>query len=138
MTLDQGGSWSDHLSKAVQSINRAVNQTTGFSPEELWDADLETRKLAHSRSVEKRRKQNEKRRYSPKKFFEGQMVLAYDAVAASAREDKFLPHWKGPYKLEEQISESIWKVKEVGVTTGAGRRPALIFHRDHLQPWNMD
>ena len=109
MTLDRGGSWSDHLKEAVDLVNEAVNQITGFSPKDLWEADLETRKLAQSRSEIFRRKKNEKRRYSPKKFFPGQTVLAYDAVAASSREDKFLPHWKGPYELQYKIAKSMWK-----------------------------
>ena len=114
MTLDQGGSWSDHLKEAVDLVNEVVNQTTGFSPKELWETDLETRKLAQSRSEEIRRRKNEKRRYSPRKFFPGQMVLTYDAVATSAKEDKFLPLWKGPYELLYQKSDSMWKAKEIG------------------------
>ena len=138
MTFDKGGSWSDHLQEAVQLINISVNKTTGFSPKELWTADVSDRELAYSRSQEFRKKRNEKRRYSPKRFFVGQKVLVYDAVAASAREDKFLPHWKGPYELVKQISPSMWRAKELNVERGVGRRPTLIFHQDHLQPYDFD
>ena len=138
MTLDRGRSWSDHLKEAVDLVNEAVNQTTGFSPKDLWEADLDTRMLAQSRSETFRLKRNEKRRYSPKKFFPGQTVLAYDAVAASSREDKFLPHWKGPYKLQYKIVDSMSKVKEIGTERGVGRRPTLVSHQDHLQPWDME
>ena len=100
MTLVRGGSWSDHLKEAVDLVNEAVNQTTGFSLGDLWESDLQTRKLAESTSETFMQKRNEKRRYSPKKLFPGQIVLANDAVAASSREDKFLAHWMGPYELQ--------------------------------------
>ena len=67
MTLDRGGSWSDHLKEAVDLVNEAVNQTTGFSPKDLWEADLETRELAQSRSETFRRKTKGEKKIQPKK-----------------------------------------------------------------------
>ena len=82
---------------------------------------METRKLAQSKFEMSRQKRNEKRRYNLKKIFPGQLVLAYDAVAGSSREDKFLPHWKGPYELQYKVVGSMWKVKEIGIERGVGR-----------------
>ena len=75
----------------------------------------------HNQDLRHLGEKNEKRRYNPKKFFPGQIVLAYDAVAASSREDKFLPHWKGPYELQYKVVDSMWKVKEIGTERGVGR-----------------
>ena len=138
MVLDRGGSWGDHLEDAVRLINQTVNRTTGFSPQELWGADLEARELALNRSTKERRKGSEDRRLCKREFVVGQRVIAYDAVVASSREDKFLPLWKGPYELVERVSPSLWRAKELGTERGRGRRPVLVFHQDHLQPWDLE
>ena len=138
MVLDQGGSWGDHLEDAVRLINQTVNRVTGFSPQELWGADLEARELALNRSTKERRKGSEGRRLCKREFFVGQRVIVYDVVAASSREDKFLPLWKGPYELVERVSPSLWRAKELRTERGRGRRPVLVFHQDHLQPWDLE
>ena len=131
--LDEGGSWTDHLKRAVESINEAAHSITGFSPKELWEGTSEMRKEAHEKMVKWREKRNQGRRLFPAEFVPEQKVWAFDAVAASSREHKFAPRWKGPYILKEKLTESLWRVTE-DRGNRPGRRPVLIFHQDHLQP----
>ena len=139
MTFDQGGSWSDHLDAAVDLINSAPHKITGYIPKELWKAPLQDRIIAHKRSLDFRKKRNEKRKkFSPYPFTIGQHVLAFDAIAAMAKDNKFTPRWKGPYRIVEQVSTSLWRVKELGISRGRGRKPTLIFHQDHLQPFDIE
>ena len=139
MTFDLGGSWSDHLDLAVDLINSAPHAITGFTPKELWEMDLPGRLLAHERSIGFREKRNKKRKkYSPYLFVEGQIVIAFDAISAASKDNKFGPRWKGPFRLVEQISDSLWRVEEMRKERGRGRKPRLIYHQDHLQPWDLE
>ena len=71
LMMAHGGSWADHLSRAVKSINEAVHSTTGYAPVELWNGTHEMRKEARKRTDLERVRRNEKRRIYPHKFAVG-------------------------------------------------------------------
>ena len=134
ITLDKGGYWNDHLQQAVDGLNEAVHSVTGFAPEDLWQGSMGDRRKAHMRTIAWRNKRNARRRYFPKQLKKGQKVWVFDAVAASAKERRFNPRWRGPYVLGKRISESLWKAREIGRGIRRGRKPVGIFHKDHIQP----
>ena len=96
---------------------------------------MEARERALARTVARRRK-DDYTRFSEQSFRVGQLVLVYDAVAASSRENKFDPVWRGPVQLTRELSDSRWEYKEVGERRrGPGRPSVQIAHVDHLQDY---
>ena len=49
LMLAHGGSWANHLSRSVKSINDAVHSTTGYAPVELWSGTDEMRTEARKK-----------------------------------------------------------------------------------------
>ena len=134
----EGGSWTEYVARAVDAINNAVHSVTGFSPAALWNGSTEMRKLAHRRVVCERERKNLRQQVYPELFEAGQLVLVYDHVAASSREKKFAPRWKGPYVLTERISPSLWKARKVALSGyNRGRQPMDVFHEDQLQSFEI-
>ena len=136
LRLTHGGSWSDYLDQAVAAMNTAVHSTTEFSPEELWMGTDQQRELAFSRTKKERESRYGHKRIFPKSFQPGQIVLVFDDVAASSREDKFSPLWRGPFKLLRRLSPSLWEARRLGRRT-RGRKAVWKFHEDQLQPFDL-
>ena len=135
LMLAHGGSWADHLSRAENSINEAVHSTTGFSPEELWDGDDHMRKLARSRVDQERTRRTKKIRKFPVTVWVGQNVLVRQNDPS--KQGKFDPLWKGPYKLIEKISETMWRARRYSPGHRVGRKPIEVFHQDQIQPFDI-
>lgn len=135
--LAHGGSWIDFVRRAVVALNTARHSTTLFVPEDLWKGNPKELDLAHQRSVQERQYRNAGRRVSPTAFFQGQPVLIRDELAPGTSEGKFTPKWRGPYILMDRVSDSYWKLRKMGGFRGKGRRPILIYHEDHLQPFDL-
>ena len=135
MMLTYGGSWADHLQAAGRSINEAVHSITGYAPLELWSGTAEMLKLAMKRTDEERQRRNKKKKIFPVNFCVGQMVLVreYDP----SKQGKFDPLWKGPYRLTERLSDTMWKAKKIGKLHRWGRRPVGVFHEDQLQLFEL-
>ena len=136
LRLTHGGSWSDYLESAVDAMNTAIHSTTGFSSKELWEGTDQQRELAFSRTKEERESRFGRKKIFPKAFQPGQIVLVYDEVAASSREDKFQPFWKGPFILMRRLSPSLWEARRIGGRK-RGRKVVWKFHEDQLQPFDL-
>ena len=137
LRLAHGGSWTQYLGRAVDALNEAVHSVTGFTPKDLWTGTLSMRRIAQGRTIKEREYRSKKRRIYPAHFRKGQVVLVFDDVAASSREDKFSPRWKGPYVLVERISSSMWRDRSRREGR-RGRKPILQFHEDQMQPFDLD
>jgi len=135
MTMQQGGSWSDHLQRAVQELNTMRHSTTGMTPIQLWSASEEDLLEARERSRRRRSSRRSRRNEIPRQMAVGDQVLLWDAVRADCREDKFSPLWRGPYTLEERVSEHLWRIRRSQIG-GPGRKPRLVYHSDHLRPFH--
>ena len=133
--LAHGGSWADHLLIAEEAINEAVHSTTGFSPVELWEGDENMRKKAKGKMDAERIKRNRKMRKFPAKFWIGQYVLVrqYDPE----KQGKFDPLWKGPFKITNRVSNTMWGAREITSGRKVGRKPIHVFHQDQLQPFEL-
>ena len=135
ITNEKGGNWVNRIGEAVQGINSSWHEVIGAIPEELWNGGLEARERALARTVARRRK-DDYTRFSEQSFRVGQLVLVYDAVAASSRENKFDPIWRGLVQLTRELSDSRWEYKEVWEgRRGPGRPSVQIAHVDHLQDY---
>ena len=135
LMLAHGGSWADHLLIAEEAINEAVHSTTGFSPVELWEGDENMRKKAKEKMDAERIKRNRKMRKFPAKFWIGQYVLVrqYDPE----KQGKFDPLWKGPFKITNRVSNTMWGAREITPGRKVGRKPIRVFHQDQLQPFEL-
>ena len=130
----EGGSWVQHLDRAVDALNRSVHSSTGFIPLELWNGSRQMRRKAlKNRDVVRAKVNARLKRLFPYDFQPGQQVLVRDYW--SYKTDKFAPKWKGPYFLTEKISDTMWKARNPAPPLGTGRRPLLLFHQDQLQPF---
>ena len=80
-------------------------------------------------------RRNEKRRIYPHKFAVGQRVLVrqYDPE----KQGKFDPLWKGPYRITNRVSETMWGAENVTPKYKGGRKPIDVFHEDQLQPFEL-
>lgn len=107
----------------------AVNSTTGFSPRELWYESKDMRKLAKERADNMREIISKKKRIFPVNFYAGQMVLIREHNLDKQR--KFDRKWKGPYKLIEKISNTMWSAKKFN------RGNIVILHEDQIQPFDL-
>ena len=136
MRFAGGGVWSDYISDAVYGINHSWHEALGAIPSQLWDASQEERDKAFERIKGQRERDDKGRHFIHQEFSIGDLVLVYDSVAAMAREDKFAPRWRGPMKVVERVSTCLWRVRSEN-KVGQGRRPTLIFHRDHMQLWPL-
>ena len=129
-----------HIPAAIEAVNFAKHSTTGWSPVDLWTAPASVIEEAFKRTAERRNKRNLKRRIQSANFYPGQEVLVYDEVAASTRSGKFVPRWRGPYRLVGRVRGSYWQARKLprgdAVTVEPGRKPSLVFHEDQLQPFD--
>ena len=134
ITLAEGKSWSDHLTRAVTALNEAVHETTGFTPVDLWHGEPSMRQEAKRRS-DKRRQSNSKRvkRRWPINLKPGKQIMVRDYE--TYKTNKFAPFWRGPFRLTEQISATMWRAEPVKSREGGrGRKPVHVFHQDQIRP----
>ena len=129
LRLTHGGSWSDYLDQAVVAMNTAIHSTTEFTPEELWTGIDQQRELAFFQTKKERESRYGHKRIFPKSFQPSQVVLVFDNMAASSREDKFSPLWRGPFKLLRRLSLSLWEARRLGRGT-RGWKAVWKFHED--------
>jgi len=134
ITWHQGGSWSDHLQSAVRELNTMRHSTTLMSPLQLWGASDEDLEAARERSRRRRSSAGVSEPAADRQLRTGDKVLLWDAVRAERRADKFSTRWTGPFILEEQVSDHLWKLRSER-SRGPGRRPRMVYHSDHLQPF---
>lgn len=132
---DIGGSWSDHLARAVTTIQEMRNEGTGWAPIQLWSASLQQRKEAAMKARRSVDRKDEGKKFIDDKLEVGKLVWCHDAVMDTSRMDKFSPRWKGPYVLEYQVSRTLWKVKSLQHRRKAGRQPSLVYHVNQLRPY---
>ncbi len=110
ITLAEGGCWSDHLDRAVDALNASVHDTTGYTPDELWEGDDVIRRIALERTNTWRQRRNAKvRRKYPFRFELGMQVLVRNQDYET--KNKFAPKWKGPFVLKERISNTMWRAE---------------------------
>ena len=103
-------------------------------PEQLWKAGPNEWKRSMD-NWEVKRLQDHPKLVSPVNFEPRELALVYDAIRATARADKFAPFWKGPVRLVEKMSNSVWKYKELEASLGPGRKRIQLAHESHLQSW---
>jgi len=132
MTWHRGGSWSDHLQSAVRELNTMRHSTTLMCPLQLWEASDEELEAARERS--RRRRLSAGAPAVDRRLGQGDKVLLWDAVRAERRGDKFSARWTGPFILEEQVSDHLWRLRSER-SRGPGRIPKMVYHSDHLQPF---
>jgi len=132
MTWHRGGSWSDHLQRAVGELNTMRHSTTRMSPLQLWGASEEELEAARELSRCRRASAGDSRLRKDRPLEVGDKVLLWDAVRAESRSDKFSARWTGPFILEERVSDHLWRLRQEG-PRGPGRRPRMVYHSDHLQ-----
>ena len=135
LMLAHGGSWADHLEHAEKSINESVHQIMGFSPNELWEGGEDIRKKAKEKLDAERDRRNKSIRKFPAKFWVGKNVLVrqYDPN----KQGKLDPLWKGPYKITEKISNTMWRARKYSSGPKVGRKPTEVFHQDQMQPFEL-
>jgi len=136
MAFHRGGSWSDHLQSAVEELNTMKHSTTQMTPVRLWEASEEELEEARERSRRRRTAAKSRRIKEVREFKTGDQVLLWDAVRAESREDKFSVRWIGPFILDEQVSDHLWRLRG-DRPRGPGRRPRMIYHSDHLRPFPL-
>ena len=68
-------------------------------------------------------------------FWVGQNVLVRQNDPS--KQGKFDPLWKGPYKLIEKISETMWRARRYSPGHRVGRKPIEVFHQDQIQPFDI-
>lgn len=61
MLVQKGGSWTDHLAKAVMEINTMKHSVTRMTPQEMWNADEKRWGEARARARAARERTNAKR-----------------------------------------------------------------------------
>ena len=134
ITLAEGKSWADHLTRTVDALNEAVHETTGFAPVDLWHGESSKRQEA-KKKTDQRRKANSRRvkRRWPVNLRSGQQIMVKDYE--TYKTNKFAPFWRGPYRLTERISSTMWRAEPVkSREVGRGRKPVLVFHQDQIRP----
>ena len=129
-----GGSWTRWVQPAIEVYNTTWHDIIEAVPEELWKAGPEQWKKAMD-NWEVKRLRDHPKIISPGNLKPGGLALVYDAVRATARADKFAPFWRGPVRLVEKVSNSVWRYKELETSLGPGRKRINLAHESHLQTW---
>ena len=134
LAFAEGTHWQNHVNRAVDSLNQAVHRTMGYSPKELWEGTDEMRRKAHERRDKWRGQENRYLRHKirPYKFRIGQMVLVRDYE--SWKLNRLAVRWKGPFKLVERISDTMWRAVDPKGVNKKASWAVMKFHQDQMQP----
>lgn len=141
---ERKGQWIDHLAFITDEINKTKHSITGFSPKELWDGTKrngdkmsedkvkKARILAVKRTREAQAKANDRLRgkLADHSFACGDLVWVFDNERAARLDRKLEPMWKGPGRIVEQISRSVWAVEMID---SAQFLPSV--HSDFMRPY---
>lgn len=120
----------------VELSSLRVLQKTEAKPKEKLRQrlfDLERLELNRAEAIEHYARQANKRRHqfnkklTSKEIKEGSLVLRYDNRFDNKKDDKFVPHWEGPYNVMENFSNGSYQLMDV---TGK-------LHKTRVNGWRL-